>query len=134
MKIVICGSMAFSQSMLETKKTLENNGHEVVVPHNAEKYADGTIAIENKWEKIEGDLIRNYFNEIKNTDAVLILNQTKNNIANYIGGNGLIEMAFAHVLDKKLFLLNPIPQGMSYSDEIEAMRPIILNGDLSKII
>lgn len=41
-------------------------------------------------------------------------------------------MAFAHVLNKKIFLLNPIPQ-INYSDEIEAMNPIILNHDLSKI-
>jgi predicted RNA-binding protein with PUA domain len=41
-------------------------------------------------------------------------------------------MAFAYVLDKKIFLLNPIPK-ISYSDEIYAMKPIILNGDLTKI-
>lgn len=41
-------------------------------------------------------------------------------------------MAFAHVLNKKVFLFNPIPQ-MNYSDEIEAMKPIIFNSDLSKI-
>jgi len=29
-------------------------------------------------------------------------------------------------------LLNPIPK-MNYSDEIEAMKPIILNGDLNLV-
>jgi hypothetical protein len=33
---------------------------------------------------------------------------------------------------KKIFLLNPSPQ-MAYSDEIVAMKPIVINGDLSKI-
>ena len=65
-------------------------------------------------------------------NAVLVLNPDKKGIKNYIGGNTLIEMGFAYVLDKKIFLYNPIPE-MSYTDEIKAMKPIILNKDLSKI-
>ncbi|PIN72184.1 hypothetical protein COV21_02980, partial [Candidatus Woesearchaeota archaeon CG10_big_fil_rev_8_21_14_0_10_45_5] len=106
--------------------------HVVIVPANTEKYANGIIDVENKWEKIEFDVICAYFEEIKKTDAILVINKDKNNIKNYIGGNSLIEIAFAHVLNKKVFLLNPVPQ-MDYSDEIEAMKPVILNGDLSKI-
>jgi len=45
----------------------------------------------------------------------------------------LIEMAFAYVLNKKIFLLNPAPR-MSYSDEIEAMKPIIINEDLNQVV
>lgn len=41
-------------------------------------------------------------------------------------------MGFAYVLKKKIFLLNPIPE-LSYSDEIKAMKPIVLDGDLKKI-
>ncbi len=41
-------------------------------------------------------------------------------------------MAFAHVLNKKIFLLNDI-SAMIYTDEIEAMQPVVLNGDFSKI-
>ncbi len=41
-------------------------------------------------------------------------------------------MGFAHVLDRKIFLLNDIPD-ISYTDEIRAMKPIILNGDISLI-
>ena len=124
--------MAFAKEMIEAKKDLEKKNHFVVIPVNTEKYADGTIGIENKLEKIELDVIRSYFEEIKKNDAVLVINKDKNNIKNYVGGNSLIEIAFAHVLNKKIFLLNPVPQ-MSYSDEIEAMNPVILNGDLSKI-
>ena len=118
--------------MIEIKDKLTLFGHEIILPKNAEKYANGTIDVENKLEKIQLDVIRAYFEEIKNTDAVLIINKDKNNIQNYIGGNSLIEMAFAHVLNKKIFLLNSIPK-MNYSDEIEAMKPIILNGDLNLV-
>ena len=61
----------------------------------------------------------------------MIYNNTKNKIENYIGGNTLIEMAFAHILNKKIFMHNPIPN-MNYKDEIEAMQPIVINGDLTK--
>ncbi|MDD5290050.1 MAG: hypothetical protein PHT40_02530 [Patescibacteria group bacterium] len=133
MKITICGSLQFASDMLQIKSRLEEIGHMVVIPKNTEKYASGELGAENKWEKLELDVFRNYFNEIKETDAILIINKEKNNIPNYIGGNSLIEMAFAHVLNKKIFLLNPIPQ-MLYTDEIEAMKPIVLNNDLDKII
>ncbi len=132
MKITICGSMAFAKEMLEIKRKLESQNHTVIVPTNTDKYADGIIDVENKWEKNKLDVIRVYFEEIKKTDAILVINKDKNNIKNYVGGNSLIEIAFAHVLNKKIFLLNPVPQ-INYSDEIEAMNPVIINNDLSKI-
>ena len=119
--------------MLEIKSKLEGFGYSVILPKDTELYASGEKSIEGKLEKQEGDLIRNYFNEIKNSDAVLIVNISKNGIENYIGGNALIEMAFAHVLDKKVYLLNPVPT-MNYKDEINTMSPEILNGDLSRVI
>lgn len=133
MKIAICGSMSFAKDMLEIKKELEKQKHSVITPAGTDKYVDGTRNAETKWEKLELDVFRAYFEEIKGSDAVIILNKDKNGISNYIGGNSLIEMAFAHVLKKKIFLLNPVPR-MSYSDEIEAMKPIILRGDLTKIV
>jgi hypothetical protein len=132
MKIAICGSMQFSKEMIEIKLKLEALGHLVVLPKDVDQYASGEKMVERKWEKQEGDLFKNYWNEIKNSDAVLIVNITKNGIENYVGGNALIEMAYAYILDKKIYLLNSIPE-MNYKDEIEAMGPVVLNGDLSKI-
>jgi predicted RNA-binding protein with PUA domain len=132
MKITICGSMSFGKEMIETQRKLEEMGHIVIIPENTHAYANGTINIENKLEKMKLDVIRKYYNEIKESDAILVLNYTKNGIENYVGGNSLIEMAFAHVLDKKIFLLNPIPH-MNYSDEIESFFPIVLNGKIENI-
>ncbi len=132
MKIAICGSMNFGKEMIELKTKLEQKGHNVVVPENTESYADGTSSVEDKWEKIELDVFKTYFEKIKEQNAILVVNKDKNQIENYVGGNSLIEIAFAHILDKKIFLLNPIPK-MSYSDEIEAMKPVILNGNLELI-
>lgn len=124
--------MQFSKEMIEIKLKLEALGHLVVLPKDVDQYASGEKMVERKWEKQEGDLFKNYWNEIKNSDAVLIVNITKNGIENYVGGNALIEMAYAYILDKKIYLLNSIPE-MNYKDEIEAMGPVVLNGDLSKI-
>jgi hypothetical protein len=60
---------------------------------------------------------------------VLVLNYEKKGVPGYIGGNTFLEMGFAYVLDKPIYLLHPIPQ-MGYTDEIEAMQPVVLDGDL----
>ena len=61
------------------------------------------------------------------------MNDEKHGIQNYIGGNVLMEMGQAYVNHKKIFFLNGMPSGLAYMDEIEAMDPICLNGDLSEI-
>jgi hypothetical protein len=132
MKIAICGSMASAKEMIEAKKNLKKNGVEVHIQHDIEDFAKGEIKNEDKWRKMDFDPFKNYFKIIKKSDAVLVVNIHRKGIKGYIGGNTLIEMAFAHVLDKKIFLLHEIPE-VSYKDEIEAMKPIILNGDLSSI-
>lgn len=136
MKIVICGSMTFVKEMIEIEKKLIELGHEVILPKFSENYSklesENEIHNESVKNKIDYDLIRDYFEEIKKSDVILVINKTRKDIDNYIGGNTLIEMAFAHVLHKNVYLFNPIPK-MSYTDEIIAIQPIILNGDLSKI-
>ena len=136
MNIVICASMSFSKEVIEIKKVLERNGHSVLIPERAEEYAAGKLKIEEGGEsirnKIDYDLIRDYYFKIKDSDIVIIANYDKNNIKNYIGGNSFLEAGFAHVLDKKLYFLYDIPK-MIYSDELFALKPTILNGDLSSI-
>lgn len=133
MKIVICASMSFAEKIFEIEKNLKDQGHEVFVHKNVEKHMEREFSSsENIRDKMEGDVIKVYFEKIKNSAAILVLNYDKNGIENYVGGNVFLEMGFAHVLNKKIFLLNEIPE-ISYKDEIVAMQPKILNGDLSKI-
>ena len=70
---------------------------------------------------------------MQGADAVFVLNLDKNGIPNYIGGNTFLEIGFAYVLGQKIFLFNPIPDIPLYKTEIEAMKPIILNKDLSLV-
>jgi len=136
MKIAICGSMAFTGQMFETKEKLEKFGHQAVISGFGEQYlgkSQEEIEKLKLYHKYEKDAIRDFYEEIKNADAILVLNYDRKGIANYIGGNTLMEIGFAHVLNKKIFLLNPVPEIEFYKTEIEATRPVILDGDLEKI-
>lgn len=137
MKIVICGSMSVSKQMMVMKGSLEEMGHSVIVPKNTDKYASGEFTAEDRHEstqnKIKMDLIREYYQLIGDSDAVIIANCDKRGVKNYIGGNSFLEAAFAHVLNKKLYFLNDIPN-MIYTDELVALQPTILHGDLTKIL
>jgi len=141
MKIVICGSSAFKEKMIEYQKLLSDFGHEGIVHSDYQAFINGEK--QEIWNKINGGehyeakksqgYIKWYYNAIVESDAILILNFDKRGIKNYIGGNTLIEIAFAHVNDKKVFLLNDVPEEVSYVDEIKAMFDVVLNGNLSKI-
>ncbi len=136
MKIAICASMVFTEQLVEAKKRLESMGHSAVISKFFASYIGKT---EKEKERItiqhknNNDAIREFYNEIKGSDAILVLNYDRRGVKNYIGGNTLMEIGFAHVLNKKIFLLNPIPEIDFYKSEIEATKPVILNGDISKI-
>ncbi len=136
MKIGIIGSMQFTDKMLEVKKELEFLGHEAFLTklHEAMIGKNEREIEEIKiYQKNEKDAIREFWREMQGAEAVLVLNYDKNNIKHYIGGNTLMEIGFAHVLGQKIFLINPIPDMPYCKTEIEAVKPVILNGDLNKI-
>jgi nucleoside 2-deoxyribosyltransferase len=129
--------MSAAREMLKIKTILEDAGHEAMVPYNADKYSSGEYTLESSGEsvqnKIAGNLIREYFREIQNADAVIVANFDKKGIRNYIGGNSFLEAGFAHALGKRLYFMNGIPE-LGYSDELIAMQPFILDGDLGRIL
>lgn len=143
MKIVICASIEFTYEIEEISEKLKSVGHDVETPLTSQRILSGELTMEEfmkekesngdeAFRKISDDVIRRYYEIIKNSDAVLVVNYDKKGIENYIGGNTFLEMGFAHVLNKKIYLLNPIPE-MGYRDEIVAMQPIILDENLDKI-
>jgi len=137
MKIVICGSMTASKEMIDVEKKLKEMGHEVILPDFVHDYAlmDTTEEMhkESVQNKVKHDLIRDYFKKIKDSDAIIVVNIERKGIKGYVGGNSFLEIGFAFVLDKRIYFLHEIPD-VGYRDEIEAMSPIVLSGDLSKII
>ena len=142
MKITICGSVNFAKEIIRIAKELENNGHEVVIPASINRYgivdSEEADALKNDREKyikeIKPGLTKEHFNKILDGDAILVVNEEKNGIKNYIGGATFSEIMLAFHGDKKIFYLNPIPEEpKTFVDELETVSPVILNGDLEKI-
>jgi non-canonical (house-cleaning) NTP pyrophosphatase len=130
MKITICGSMKFDPEMQAAKKQLETLGFEVEKPNVVEGHVYEDNLDENA--SLKQGFIDEHFRKIDDSDAVLVVNMDKNGVDNYVGGNTLIEIAYAYAQGLEVFLLNPIPE-VSYSDEIRGMHPIIIDGDVTKI-
>lgn len=141
MKIYVLGSSSFMKEMVNAKNQLCILGFDGWIHPHYEAFVRGEMQDHlARWENGERSAIKrenNYFNEhykhILESDAVLIVNEEKHGIKNYIGGNVLMEMGQAYVNCKKIFFLNGMPSGMPYMDEIEAMDPICLYGDLNGI-
>lgn len=131
--------MAFAKEMMNAKKELEKSGHVVFIPDGVDEYANGQIdknkigGSEGAKRKIANDLIRKHCQLIDDSDAVLVLNCEKKGIPNYIGGNSFLEIGYAHILRKKIFLINDIPDIELIKQEIEAVQPTILSGNLNLI-
>ncbi len=130
MKITICGSMFHEPSMAAAAATLRELGYEVDKPNVVEGhvYADNLDAN----AELKRGFIDEHFRKIDTSDAILVINEAKNGIDNYIGGNTLIEIAYAYAHGLDIFLLNPVPE-VSYADEIRGMNPVILDGDVAKV-
>lgn len=128
--------MSASKEMVDIEKKLTALGHSVVLPEFTYDYAKmdtiDKMHTESARNKVQYDLIRGYFDKIKEGDAIVVVNMERKGIKGYVGGNSFLEMGFAHILNKPIYLLHQIPD-MGYRDEIEAMNPILLNGDVSKI-
>src|SRR3989344_7092231 len=134
MRIAIIGSMQFSDKMLEFKHKLLGLGYETSVSEFVDSMLGKTAEEQEKLkiqQKNNDDAIKKDCQRLENADAVLVLNFNKDGVQNYIGGNTFLEVGYAHILNKKIFLLNPVPNISFYNTELEAFKPIILNGDFS---
>jgi diphthamide synthase subunit DPH2 len=143
MTITICGSVAFAREIKKAQTFLEKNGHKTYIPTGLSLYLkkEQRKKHQNNWGSIEGakrkirlKLIKDYYQKIKRSDAILVVNGTKMGIRGYIGGNTFLEMGFAHVLDKKIYVLNPLPKKLkSIYQELLALKPIIIRGNLAEV-
>jgi hypothetical protein len=114
---------------------LVSSGHEITLPNS---YDNPGREMEKKNESAEvhsnwkAEMIRLQKNKVLENDAILVLNFNKNGMENYIGGATFLEIYMAFELGKKVFLYNPIPEGM-LKDELLGMQVLVINGDLSKL-
>lgn len=136
MKIGVVGSMQYTEKMLDLKDQLIKLNHDAFVTNLAAPFVGKNDEEKEKiklHQKNNKDAIREFWLLMQGADAILVANYDKHGIKNYIGGNTFLEMGFAHVLNQKIFLLRPIPDMPYYKTEIIAMKPLIIDGDLSAI-
>ncbi len=146
MKITLCGSISAYDEMLKIKMQLEKLGHEVKLPPSEITNGEGrAISVAQYYEirksgredawiwDVKREAILNHFAKENWAEAILVVNTEKKDIPGYIGANTLIEMGVALFLNKKIYLLNPIPN-IDCREEILGMKPVVINGDLGKII
>ncbi len=142
MVITICSSVNFYKQAVEVQAELEKTRHfKVVLPATAEimkQSRDYEVSHYKPWFK-SGDynkktkLTRGHFNKVTDGDAILVVNYEKNGQQNYIGGAVLMEMGVAFYLNKKIFILNEIPEDSAFAEEIKALRPVVLHGNLTEL-
>ena len=135
MKIFIICSKAFYDKIKPIKEYLESKGWEVFVPHtylNPSKESETWQGGEESHSEFKARMFRLSEERIKSMDAVLVLNYEKHGIENYIGGSTFLEMYEAFRNNKKIYMMNPIPEGLLF-DEIDGFSPVIINSNLELI-
>lgn len=140
--IALCASISFYKDVIDIKNQLITLGFSVLTPHLAE-----IMEKENDFDRerqlakrkllnpegYKAEAIMTHFKKIEKSDAILVINNRKNGIEGYIGGNVLMEMGIAFYLGKKIYILNPISKQQPFHEEIEGMFPVFLHGDISLI-
>lgn len=118
--IVICASSSAFKEAEEWKEKLYKDGYIVRKSvENIEKNIPAYIECHTK-----------HYEEIEYADILFVLNLDKNGIKNYIGASVFAEIAYAIALKNvhnrmiNIYCLNPIPDGLPYSEELKLWEKI----------
>jgi len=128
-KIVICGSMSLVDKLKSAAAQLNEMGYIAILPE------------EDVWDSIPKDKVNEYKKEVsmrhftevakEDTHAILVVNEPKKGIGNYIGANTFAEIAIAFYFSKMVFLLNDIYDPLS--DELSGWGAVPLYGNIRAI-
>ena len=130
--VAVCGSMAYKERWIEIIGKLRAEGLTVSAPDLSEN-SDWSAFSDEEVVRKKGWLIRRHFANIASAKVVLICNYDKNDTKGYVGGNCFLEMGAAFVYGKPVFLLGGVPE-QDNREEILALEPVVLNGDLNGLI
>ena len=121
MRIVLCGSMKVKDKIILVDEELKQMGYDTLLPVECMQGLPKKIASMAHFTRIED----------KDTDAILVVNSSKNDIENYIGPNSFAEIALAFFKNKKIYLYNDIYS--PFEDELVGWDVIPLKGNLNNI-
>lgn len=133
MIICICSSLKFGDQVREIAKRLESLGHKTLLPNGVINRLTERPDFDPIKAKIDTDSCHKHVNKIREADAVLVCNYTKNGIENYIGANSFCEMFAAQYFDKPIYCLNPLPDQPYINEELQSFNATVLNGRLEDI-
>jgi len=140
--ITICSSVAFYKHVVEVEQKLVKLRYKVLTPKLARtmhKTGNYEVSSHKTWYKDPSTYKKKqqfmdaHFKKVAKGDAVLIVNNEKNGMSGYIGGNVLMEITVAYYLKKPIFILNPIDEDLPIKEEIYGIFPTFLDGDVKKI-
>lgn len=77
--------------------------------------------------------MNDHFEKIRQSDAILVCNESKNDVEGYIGGNTFMEMTLAYLQGLPIYVLNDLPEASMLIDELRGMQPTVLHGRLEGI-
>ena len=128
-RLMVCGSMKFYREMLMCRNTLLSQGIEAIIPKD-----EGDLPSkmdEKSFLQFKKRVSNAYMKKIRDssTKAILVFNEEKKGIKNYIGANTFVEIAMAFAWNRKIYILNDIYE--PFKDELLAWECKCLNGDLN---
>lgn len=138
--IMLIASVSFYHHLLEVEKQLKKLGFRVKIPVGAVWMKRGydTLAHKNRigpeqnWKE-KRRLIEKNFVKIISSDMILVINDDKNGLKGYIGGNVLMEMTLAFHYKKPVYILNTIDEKLPIREEILGIEPMFINNNLTQI-
>lgn len=129
--IALCGSMSCRDKWLPVIDELKSRGYTVSTPDLSES-RDWSSFSDEEIIREKGRLVRRHIANIATSKSILVANFDKGEQPDYIGSNTFLEMVAAFVMEKPVYLLNPVPKQDNY-EEILALEPIVIHGNLSEI-
>jgi hypothetical protein len=140
-KIFLAASMSFYKELIKVEKQLEERGFTVHIPISAgimKEKNDFDVSHFKGFQTEQTDekraqFIRTNFENIADSDCILVINGEKNGIKGYIGPNVLMEIGLAFYLKKKIYIWNPIEETAPYEEELRIFNVTIINKDLEQI-
>lgn len=127
MKVLLHASLDFVEYMVKASNFLKENGVDVILPELTRyQHIRDVEGDDVGFTRIKNRLTLENISNVENCDCILILNYTHRGYDNYIGGNSFLEMIVAFYLKKPIYLLNSIPEGMTYTEEIKSLYPTIV--------
>lgn len=116
MTTCVIGSMRELNRIQDIASLLRERGQKVVLP------LDSSGALFADRPKAKRDFMQGMFEQIKDCDAVLVVNDApRGGLKGYIGPNTFLQLGMAMAQGKTLYALEKWDEHLPYNEELEAM-------------